>query len=328
MSFQERNMAIKGNTINAVGYGLTNALQSLAPQPILANRAPNVSDSKPIGSLWCWPATQEVWVNDGIVAGNSQWILISQGGAGVFSSLTVNPGPTVLDGAVTITAGANPVHISTTDNVASAISLTTDGGTTETIVITNTLGTGAGAITLNAEAGAVLIESGVNSAGSITLDATAGGIILESALASATAINIEATNAAGGIALTSGTGGIALSSGTGTRGLISVAPAIPTAASPTATVTANTRVIHATFTGFTTADAGAAQAYTIASSEILTTSAVQVTVTNLNASGNGAFLTITGIIQAAGSIIVNTANNGAGALGAGDNVLISVWVLN
>ena len=321
-------MAIKGNTINAVGYGLTNALQSLAPQPILANRAPNVSDSKPIGSLWCWPATQEVWVNDGIVAGNSQWILISQGGAGVFSSLTVNPGPTVLDGAVTITAGANPVHISTTDNVASAISLTTDGGTTETIVITNTLGTGAGAITLNAEAGAVLIESGVNSAGSITLDATAGGIILESALASATAINIEATNAAGGIALTSGTGGIALSSGTGTRGLISVAPAIPTAASPTATVTANTRVIHATFTGFTTADAGGAQAYTIVSSEILTTSAVQVTVTNLNASGNGAFLTITGIIQAAGSIIVNTANNGAGALGAGDNVLISVWVLN
>ena len=328
MSFQERNMAIKGNTINAVGYGLTNALQSLAPQPILANRAPNVSDSKPIGSLWCWPATQEVWVNDGIVAGNSQWILISQGGAGVFSSLTVNPGPTVLDGAVTITAGANPVHISTTDNVASAISLTTDGGTTETIVITNTLGTGAGAITLNAEVGAVLIESGVNSAGSITLDATAGGIILESALASATAINIEATNAAGGIALTSGTGGIALSSGTGTRGLISVAPAIPTAASPTATVTANTRVIHATFTGFTTADAGGAQAYTIVSSEILTTSAVQVTVTNLNASGNGAFLTITGIIQAAGSIIVNTANNGGGALGSGDNVLISVWVLN
>ena len=321
-------MAIKGNTINAVGYGLTNALQSLAPQPILANRAPNVSDSKPIGSLWCWPATQEVWVNDGIVAGNSQWILISQGGAGVFSCLTVNPGPTVLDGAVTITAGANPVHISTTDNVASAISLTTDGGTTETIVITNTLGTGAGAITLNAEAGAVLIESGVNSAGSITLDATAGGIILESALASATAINIEATNAAGGIALTSGTGGIALSSGTGTRGLISVAPAIPTAAYPIATATANTRVIHATFTGFTTADAGGAQAYTIASSEILTTSAVQVTVTNLNASGNGAFLTITGIIQAAGSIIVNTANNGGGALGSGDNVLISVWVLN
>ena len=321
-------MAIKGNTINAVGYGLTNALQSLAPQPILANRAPNVSDSKPIGSLWCWPATQEVWVNDGIVAGNSQWILISQGGSGVFSSLTVNPGPTVLDGAVTIAAGANPVHISTTDNVASAISLTTDGGTTETIVITNTLGTGAGAITLNAEAGAVLIESGVNSAGSITLDATAGGIILESALASATAINIEATNAAGGIALTSGTGGIALSSGTGTRGLISVAPAIPTAAYPTATVTANTRVIHATFTGFTTADAGGAQAYTIVSSEILTTSAVQVTVTNLNASGNGAFLTITGIIQAAGSIIVNTANNGGGALGSGDNVLVSVWVLN
>ena len=61
---------------------------------------------------------------------------------------------------------------------------------------------------------------------------------------------------------------------------------------------------------------------------VLTTSAVQVTVTNLNASGNGAFLTITGIIQAAGSIIVNTANNGGGALGSGDNVLVSVWVLN
>ena len=71
-------MAIKGNTINAVGYGLTNALQSLAPQPILANRAPNTTDSKPIGTLWCYPTTQQVWVNDGVVAGLSHWILISQ----------------------------------------------------------------------------------------------------------------------------------------------------------------------------------------------------------------------------------------------------------
>lgn len=100
-----------------------------------------------------------------------------------------------------------------------------------------------------------------------------------------------------------------------------------TAASPTAAVTSNSYSIVATFTGFTTAAAGS-QAFTINNSLITLTSGVEVTVTSLNASGNLAVLTLDGIVQAEGSIIVNVTNNGAGALGAGDNVIISVKVIN
>jgi hypothetical protein len=89
----------------------------------------------------------------------------------------------------------------------------------------------------------------------------------------------------------------------------------------------NNRVGVATFTGFTTASAGT-QAFTITNSTVLTTSGVQVMVSNLNASGNGAQMGIQGITQAAGSIVVNTKNNGGGALGAGDNVLITFWIIS
>ena len=355
-------MAIRQRTRALVGYGLDNALQDLAPQPVVAARAPITSDSAPISTLWVYPATNQVWILTSIVSGSANWELLEASGmAGVFTSLTVNPGPTSITGSFTVAAGANPVHISTTNNVASAISLTTNGGNTETIVVTNTQGTAAGAITLNA---------------------AAGGILVESALASATAINIEATNAAGGVAVTAGTGGIAINSGTGTigisidahasivdiasggadktlilgssnttssttinggtggialgtgttnptAGLISMAPQTGTVASGgTDTVTVNSRVILATYTGYTTADSGGIQELYVASSEITTTSACHVTVTTLNASGHDAFMTITGIIQAAGMLTISLANNGAGALGSGDNILITVWILS
>jgi hypothetical protein len=53
-----------------------------------------------------------------------------------------------------------------------------------------------------------------------------------------------------------------------------------------------------------------------------------VSVANLNASGNGAKMSLVSVTQAAGSIVVNTTNNGVGALGGGDNVIISVWIIS
>ncbi len=53
-----------------------------------------------------------------------------------------------------------------------------------------------------------------------------------------------------------------------------------------------------------------------------------VTVTNLNASTNDARMGYLGITQSTGQIIVHTKNNGAGALGSGDNVLINVLILS
>ena len=53
-----------------------------------------------------------------------------------------------------------------------------------------------------------------------------------------------------------------------------------------------------------------------------------MTVANLNTSTNGAFISLVGVEQSSGQIIVHTKNNGGGALGVGDNVLINVWVMS
>ena len=103
---------------------------------------------------------------------------------------------------------------------------------------------------------------------------------------------------------------------------------VATAAHPTAQVTINARQGLAIFTGFTTADGGTIQDYTIINNLVTTSSAVLLTVSNLNASANNAAITLTGLTLSAGDLFVVTENNGGGSLGAGDNVLISFWVLN
>lgn len=186
-------------------------------------------------------------------------------------------------------------------------------------------GTGSGT-TLAVQTGNVVVSSG-------TLTVTgAGADSITSSQASATAISLTASNAAGGMSLTTGTGGTLITS-TGAislsaAGNVSVIPGTATVASPTAQATINERVGVATFTGFTTADAGGTQDFTIFSNKITTTSAILVTVTNLNVSGNSALLTIDGVTQSTGDIFIQVSNNGLGALGAGDNVLISFWVLS
>ena len=100
--------------------------------------------------------------------------------------------------------------------------------------------------------------------------------------------------------MTTGSGGLVIAS----TGLVSVVPSSATVASPTATSTQNFRVVKTIFTGFTTASAGS-QDFTIVSSAILTSSAILASVANLNASTNGAQMTLMGVTQAAGSVIVH-----------------------
>ena len=194
------------------------------------------------------------------------------------------------------------------------------GGAQTTGTISIGGGVQTGTITVGGGTGAQTVNLATGATGVKTVH------IADSAVANI--VTLGSLTGAASLALQSGTGGLSLATGATTPGLVSVAPDTASVASPTATSTLNSRVICVTFTGFTTANAGGAQAYTIVSSAILSTSSIQVSVCNLNASTNGAFLTVTGITQAAGSIIVHTANNGAGALGAGDNVLVNVWVLS
>jgi hypothetical protein len=148
----------------------------------------------------------------------------------------------------------------------------------------------------------------------LTLSSVGGSLVIDASEAAANAIQITASDAAGGVAISS-------------NGIVSVAPDVATVASPTAASTQNFRVIRTIFTGFTTA-MGASQAFTINSTDILTTSGTFVQVTNLDASTNGAYLTVDGVVQAAGSLVINCTNNGAGSLGAGDNIVVSVWVIS
>ncbi len=72
------------------------------------------------------------------------------------------------------------------DNVASAIALTANVGTTETIVVTNTKGTAAGAITLTATAGGVDIDA----AAAKEINIAGGNVAIVNKTAGATAITL------------------------------------------------------------------------------------------------------------------------------------------
>lgn len=211
------------------------------------------------------------------------------------------------------------VSLSSGEDVAGCVTISASGGTSETILINSTAGTGADSINLLSDAGGITLTSNLGTDSGINLNAVGGGVDIDGALqvniasseAAADAVSIRATDAAGGIVLDAG-------------GIVSVAPDVASVASPTASSTQNFRVIRTIFTGFTTA-AAASQDFTIVSSDILATSGILVQVTNFDG-GNAAVMTMDGVTQSVGQIVVHTTNNGAGALDA--NVIVTVWVLS
>ncbi len=173
---------------------------------------------------------------------------------------------------------------------------------------------------------AFTVTGGTSSTIALGTGITTGSITVGAALTTGS-VTVGNTASTSSTVIQSGTGGVSFGTGSGTKGLITAIPATASTASATVTVTLNSNLLNTTWTGFTTASAGT-QDFTIVSSKILTTSCILVTIANLNASGNDARMGYLGITQSAGQIIVHTKNNGAGALGAGDNVLINVWVLS
>ena len=72
------------------GYGIGNALQPLPPFTIIANRAPTQQDKARLGTFWTYTAANNVYVLTSVTGGLSNWLTLSNGGAGIFSSLQVN----------------------------------------------------------------------------------------------------------------------------------------------------------------------------------------------------------------------------------------------
>ena len=119
-----------------------------------------------------------------------------------------------------INISGGQLTLSSKDNVASAISLTTDVGTSETIVVTNTQGEGESAITLTATAGGVKIDAAaakdVNISGGqvalVSKDNAASAISLTTNQGTSETIVVTNTQGEGegAIALTATAGGITM----------------------------------------------------------------------------------------------------------------------
>ena len=82
-----------------VGYGLTNALQTLAPEPIITNRDPLSSDTAPVGSVWTNKLTQSMWMCGGTANGKTTWYGLAN------APLTVNNSVGTAANAVGIYSG-------------------------------------------------------------------------------------------------------------------------------------------------------------------------------------------------------------------------------
>ena len=199
----------------------------------------------------------------------------------------------------------------------------------------NILGAGAtraGVLNLGIGAASHAINIGSSSAGAITVGVGAGNFALSGngntvGIANDAAVNtviLGSTTGASKTTIKGGSDGIVI---TPTAGDVSMAPATGTVASPGATVVLDSRVGSATDTGFVTA-AGATQDFVVTNAKVLTTSSLYVTLSALNASGLGAWMRCDGVRVAAGSFTVHAYNAGVGALGAGDTVRISWWILD
>jgi hypothetical protein len=256
---------------------------------------------------------------------------VNLGTGGGTSAKTVVVGNNLGTSTTTLQAGSGGLNeVAAVINIAadattSAVNIGTGAGV-KTVIIGSTNTTSATTITGGTAGSITETAATIN----IANDATTSTVNLGSG-AGAKTTNIGSATTTSTTSIRSGTGAITLSTGVTTPGQVLVTPITATAASPTATVTANSRVIVATFTGFTTAH-GVDQTFVINSTSISVTSGILVSIANLDASGNHAAMQIEGIIQAAGVLTIGTINNGlaggGGNLGAGDNVIITVWVLS
>lgn len=183
-----------------VGYGLTNPLQTLAPEPIVAQRAPTTQDFALPGTTWLdQSAGQDIYILLQVAANVATWSNVSAGttiigGTNInvtgVSVVTVNvdDAPTfagLVTGEAGLTIEAGTTTLTSDTNAARAIYLHADAGTNETIQIHADQGifdtsinllSDAGGITLTGLSGNIRLTPAINivSGTSLTLNAKIG----------------------------------------------------------------------------------------------------------------------------------------------------------
>ena len=258
-----------------VDYGLTNALQNVFPAPIVGLADPTTSNKAQIGTVWVNKSTNSVFILTSIVNNSANWANIG-GGAGVFTSLTVTPGPISLTGTTTI-------------NTTGAASTTIGTGGTGTVSIGNA--TGNTAVT-----GVLTVSSNIF--------ATNGSISAGNTAASTAGANVQMIKSRGGGVITTGDvlGNIIFAGNDGTTNVTSAAIVA------TSSGTIGTGRVASALTFLTHPDSVtvATVRMTIASTGAVTVAAPD-SGTGLTVSGGGATVTAGNITATNGNIVLSTA---------------------
>lgn len=130
-------------------YSTNKPLQDLAPLAVAAKRPPKYTDLADVATIWVDISNHDVWIASGFQAGQAQWSRVdNDGGPGEFTKLTINPGPTLINGEFTLLGG--DVHIG-----EGTYPGTYNFGTGNAAKTVNVGGVGAGSVTT--------IQSGYNS---------------------------------------------------------------------------------------------------------------------------------------------------------------------
>jgi hypothetical protein len=282
-----RRFFMSNNTFNPRSLGALQPFVENNPVTIVAKRNPLASDKAQIGQVWINSNTNSVYILTSIVVGRFIWTDLN-GGSETFTTLVVTGLGSPGQDAITVDTG----DISILEG-----NLNVDGNT--------------------------VLTGNLQVVGNTIIADMAGTISFSTTEANSSAIAFDASGVDGGIEMIADVGGGILLFA---HGNVRVPPATSTAASPAVAVEIDQWVGVATFTGFTTA-MGASETFDISNSRVTTTSGLIVSAVNLNASGNGGQIAVTGTLQGAGAFVVTITNNGVGDLGAGDDILISFWVL-
>lgn len=292
---------IMSSPIQNVGYGLTNALQGLAPQPVLSTRNPLTTDKGfEKGTLWDNTATNQIWVLSNVVNSAAIWVPFSQQvGATSTTPLSVNAYASGTTAAATASATVNARYGQVA--VLNVPALLAAGGGTLALTVSNTFFT-------TSTSSVIANTSILDASGNHAAMAIYGTII------SAGQATFLLTNFGAGVP--------------GANDIVYLnfqVPLQPALATTAANITMNTTNGMFSVTGKVTAG-GATFSTVLTNSYITATSPLLVSVANLNASGNNAFVEVYSVVQAAGTATITIRNNSATALGAGDNVLVSILV--
>lgn len=197
-------------------YGQNQPLIVVNPAPIPAQRAPLTTDRAPIGSQWDWSSQSRIWFLASVIAGISTWVELATGSsAGVFTSLTVTPGPINLTGVLTQVGTANINATGTADtnigNSTGALTLVgptsltgtfTQVGTTN-INSTGTAVTNIGNTTGNTAVTGALVASGALRGATVYSSGDLGGVASQNALSN---VSVPVAGGSGSFTITSATG--------------------------------------------------------------------------------------------------------------------------